>query len=135
MRVFVDSTVISAASVSPRSSSRKILERAQDRGWRLVTSLDCRTEVRRKLERRGTSGQRWWARAESRFLWASFPLTDEHPVLRAAAKANPVLMSAIIDRSALLLTNDRRSFVHLIGQRVYGVWITTPEMLMASSPR
>ena len=58
--------------------------------------------------------------------WVPDALTSKRPLLLTAAKDKPVLISALADRSKVLLTLDLGDFGPLLGTEVYGTLLTTP---------
>jgi len=58
--------------------------------------------------------------------WVPDALTSKRPLLLTASKDKPVLISALADRSKVLLTLDTGDFGLLIGTEVYGTLVTTP---------
>jgi hypothetical protein len=58
--------------------------------------------------------------------WVPDALTTKRPLLFTASKDKPVLISALADRSKVLLTLDIGDFGPLLGSEVYGMFVTTP---------
>ncbi len=58
--------------------------------------------------------------------WVPNALTSRKPLLLAASKDKPVLISALAARSDVLLTLDKADFGLMLGTLVYGMQVTTP---------
>ena len=58
--------------------------------------------------------------------WVPDALTSKRPLLLTASQDKPVLISALADRSKVLLTLDLSDFGTLLGTEVYGTLLTTP---------
>ncbi len=63
---------------------------------------------------------------QSRIEWVPNALTSKKPLLLAASKDKPVLISALAAKSEVLLTLDKRDFGILLGTTVYGMLVSTP---------
>ena len=126
MRVFLDSSVILSACGSKTSLSRLVTLLAKERGWSLVSSAYCRVETTRNVVKFGTKATEHWAGLRTKLEWVPDALTSEWPLLLAASKDKPVLISALADGSNALLTLDIGDFEVLLGTEVYGTLVTTP---------
>ncbi len=126
MRVFLDSSVILSACGSSKSLSRLITLIARERGWTLVSSAYCRAEAARNVGKFGDEATSRWTTLRAELQWVPDALTSKRPLLLTAAKDKPVLISALADRSKVLLTLDTGDFGLLIGTEVYGTLVTTP---------
>lgn len=127
MRVFLDSSVILSACGSGQSLSRLITLIAQERGWELVSSAYCRAEAARNVGKFGARATAHWDMMQrDQLAWVPNALTTKRPVLLAASKDKPVLISALAARSDVLLTLDIGDFKLLLGTEVYGMLVTTP---------
>lgn len=132
MRIFLDSSVILSACGSEKSLSRLITLVAEDRGWHLVSSAYCRSEVARNVGKFGDEATVHWTGLCTRLEWVPNALTSKRPLLLAASKDKPVLISALADQSKVLLTLDIGDFGPLLGTEVYGTLVTTPRDFLIS---
>jgi hypothetical protein len=67
-----------------------------------------------------------WDALRAELIWVPDALTTKRPLLLTAVKDKPVLISAMADRSQVLLTLDTGDFELLLGTEVYGTLVTTP---------
>ncbi|MFM8459601.1 MAG: hypothetical protein ACKOB0_11800 [Chthoniobacterales bacterium] len=126
MRIFLDSSVIISACGSEKSLSRLIWRIHTKHAWRLASSSYCRAEVARNVVKFGQSASDAWSKFRSEIDWVPNALTSERPLLLAAAKDKPVLISALAARCDALLTLDLGDFELMLGTEVYGMLVTTP---------
>lgn len=126
MRVFLDTSVILSACASGKSLSRLITELAADRGWNLVSAMYCRAETGKSIGKLGAGAVAKWPEMQSKIEWVPNALTSRKPLLLAASKDKPVLISALAARSDVLLTLDKADFELLLGTLVYGMQVSTP---------
>lgn len=126
MRVFLDSSVLLSACGSERSLARLVTLLAKERGWKLVSSEYCRVETTRNVGKFGARATTHWAGLRAMLQWVPDALTSKRPLMLTASKDKPVLISALADRSKVLLTLDIGDFEVLLGTEVYGTLVTTP---------
>jgi predicted nucleic acid-binding protein len=126
VRVFLDSSVILSACGSERSLSRLITVLAVERGWNLVSAVYCRAETVKNLAKFAPQATAHWQNLQTRIEWVPNALTTKRPLLLAASKDKPVLISALAAKPDFLLTLDARDFAILLNTEVYGVFVTTP---------
>ena len=126
MRLFLDSSVLLSAAGSERSLSRLILTFAGEWGWELVTAFYCRDETNRNVCKFGPKAEIKWKSMQSELLLLPNALTSRRPLLLAASKDKPVLISALAATSDVLLTLDQKDFGILLDTEVYGMLVTTP---------
>lgn len=131
MRIFLGSSVILSACGSEKSLSRLVTLIAKERGWKLVSSACCRAETVRNVGKFGNDATKYWSALRGRLTWVPDALTSKRPLLLTASKDKPVLISALADRSKVLLTLDTGDFGVLIGTEVYGTLVATPRELLA----
>ena len=127
MRLFLDTSVLLAASGSARGASRFVLTEAKAQGWELVSSDYCAEETRRNLPKLGRSAAAAWKNELAprvRFVRAS--LTLDKPLVFPKAKDRPVVITALAARAVWLLTLDEGDFHTKLGREVYGLRIATP---------
>jgi predicted nucleic acid-binding protein len=111
VRLFLDTSVLLAASGSGKGASRFVVTEAAARGWELVSSDYCDEETRRTLPK-------------VRFVRACVAL--DKPLVFPKAKDRPVVITALAVRSDWLLTLDEGDFHTKLGREVYGLRIATP---------
>lgn len=58
--------------------------------------------------------------------WVPDALTSKRPLLLTASKDKPVLISALADRSKVLLTLEPGDPSPLLDTKIYGTLVTTP---------
>ena len=126
MKVFLDSSVIISACGSAKSLSRLIWRIHSAHDWRLISSSYCRAEVVRNIVKFGDPAAATWSRFNCQIDWVPNALTSKRPLLIAAAKDKPVLISALAARCNVLLTLDTGDFELLLGTEVYGMLVITP---------
>jgi predicted nucleic acid-binding protein len=127
VRLFLDTSVLLAASGSSRGASRFLVVEAVAHGWVLVSSDYCEEETRRNLLKVGRGAGIAWRRnirPSVRFVRASLSL--DKPLVFPKAKDRPVVITALATRSDWLLTLDAGDFHTKLGQEVYGLRIATP---------
>lgn len=132
MRVFLDSSVIISACGSVKSLSRLIWQIHSAHGWQVISSSYCRAEVARNVVKFGDAAVEAWSQFSADLDWVPNALTSERPLLLAAAKDKPVLISALAARCDALLTLDTGDFELLLGTEVYGLLVTTPRDFLIS---
>lgn len=126
MRVFLDSSVIISACGSVKSLSRLIWQIHSAHDWQLISSSYCRAEVARNVVKFGGAAVESLSQLSADIDWVPNALTSKRPLLLAAAKDKPVLISALAARCDALLTLDTGDFELLLGTEVYGMLVTTP---------
>lgn len=126
MRVFLDSSVLLSACGSEKSLSRLVTAVAADQGWPLISAAYCRAEAARNLGKLGAGAAGRWPGLQAKVEWVPNALTSNKPLLLAASKDKPVLISALAANSDVMLTLDRGDFGPLLGTMVYGMQVSTP---------
>jgi len=127
VRLFLDTSVLLAASGSGKGASRFVVTEAAARGWELVSSDYCDEETRRNLPKVGRSAATAWKNEIAprvRFVRASVAL--DKPLVFPKAKDRPVVIAALAVRSDWLLNLDEGDFHTKLGREVYGLRIATP---------
>lgn len=127
MRLFLDSSVLLAASGSGRGASREIVVRASERGWILLTTPYVIEEVHANLPHLPPAATADWARIRPELMLMDDVLTLDRAAVFAPAKDRPILFSALA-WGQVLLTLDRADFGPLLGTTFYGLEILTPGM-------
>ena len=127
MRLFLDTSVLLAASGSAKGASRFLLSNALEHQWKLVTSDYCVEEARRNLLKIGrTAPVVWTEQIEPRVRAFSTKLVLDKPLVFPKAKDRPVVIAALETGADWLLTLDEADFHQKLGREVYGVSIATP---------
>jgi predicted nucleic acid-binding protein len=130
LKLFLDSSVLLSASGSTRSLSRLILEAAPHRRWDLVTASYCVAEVNRNVIKFGEAGILAWGKVKPKIRIVPNALVSNRPLLLAAAKDKPVLISALASESNYLLTLDIADFGIVLNTSVYGMRVATPRQFL-----
>jgi len=132
VRLFLDASVLLAASGSAKGASRLLIMKASGHGWELISSDYCEEETTRNLSKIGRSAATTWAeqiKPRVRVIAASLAL--DKPLVFPKAKDRPVVIAALEVEADWLLTLDEGDFHTKLGREVYGVSIATPgEFLM-----
>ena len=128
MILFLDTSVLLAASGSATGGARFVCRNGASQGWTLLTSGYCLQETLRNLPKISPTAAAAWE-------------TEIHPVLQLVpdalamgdralvfpkAKDRPVLITALAAEATSLLTLDRTDFHGALGQEIYGMKIRTP---------
>ena len=126
MRLFLDTSVLLAASGSSKGASRFLLQEASAHGWELISSDYCEEETRRNLPKLGRSASTAWKTItpKVRIVRADYAL--DKPLVFPKAKDRPVVITALAARAAWLVTLDEGDFHAKLGREVYGLRIATP---------
>lgn len=127
MRLFLDTSVLLAASGSRKGASRFLITEASAHSWELVSSDYCDEETRRNLPKVSRSGAiAWKNEIKPRLRFVRADLTLDKPLVFPKAKDRPVVITALASRSDWLLTLDEGDFHAKLGREVYGLRIATP---------
>jgi len=124
--VFLDSSVLLSACDSAKSLSQLITKIALDRGWRLILASYFRAKTSNNLGKLGAEASLRWPEIQAKVEWVANALTSNSPLLLAASKDKPVLISPLAAKSEVLLTLDKADFGLLLGTTVYGMAVSTP---------
>lgn len=132
MDLFLDTSVLLSACGSANGASRFIVDEAKAKDWSLISAHYCRDETRRNLHKLGEHAEDFFRKAlDKRVDWRINTLVSEDIILFEKAKDRPVLISALSESPAVLLTLDRADFHDKLGTQFYGIDIRTPgEWLM-----
>ena len=125
MRLFLDTSVLLAASGSANGASREIFRLAAKNSWTLVATPYAVEEVRRNLFHFPADAGSDWNRLLDELLLMDDVFTVDRPAVFAPAKDRPILFSALA-WADVLLTLDRGDFETLLGNEFYGLKILTP---------
>lgn len=126
MRLFLDTSVLLAATGSAKGASRFVILTAATQGWELVSSDYCAEEVRRNLPKLGPAAARAWRRLVSRLRFVRADVALDRPLVFPKAKDRPVVITDLAARAEWLLTLDEGDFHAKLGREVYGLKIATP---------
>jgi predicted nucleic acid-binding protein len=125
LKIFLDSSVALAASLSGNGASRQVFDFAARLGWQLVVSPWVLREVRDNLANKPAQATRVWAGLRGLVTIEDDELTFDWPLVFDVAKDKPVLITALACAD-VLLTLDRRDFRTLLSQSVYDLRVLTP---------
>jgi predicted nucleic acid-binding protein len=131
MRLFLDTSVLLAASGSATGASREVFHRASANGWELLATPYVIEEVLRNLPRLRPVASTDWARLRPVLLVMDDVLTLNRPVVFEPAKDRPVLFGALA-WADVLLTLDRDDFGTLLDKPFYGLLVTKPGTFLAN---
>lgn len=123
--MFLDTSVLLAASGSSRGGSREIFNRATENDWKLLTTPYVVEEVQRNLSKLPPSATTDWASLCPKLRFMDDVLTLDRPALFGVAKDRPILFSALAWAN-VLLTLDQNDFGSLMGTTFYGLLILKP---------
>jgi len=127
VRLFLDSSVLLAASGSSKGASRLLFDNAVSHGWLLLTADYCLREVEFNLPKLGKKAALSWGEIiQPALIPATARLTLDRPLIYRATKDRPVVISALSQKADYLVTLDRDDFHDLLGRSVYGLPIRTP---------
>lgn len=131
MRLFLDSSVLIAASGSARGASREVFRLAGARGWVLLSSQYVIEEVLNNLPALRVGATAEWISLRPRLAVVDDVLTLDRAAVFEPAKDRPVLFTALA-WGDVLLTLDRADFGSMIGGTFYGLKILTPAMFLGA---
>lgn len=134
MRLFLDANVLFSAAHNPDGNGRAMFLLAKKARAALISSRFAVEEAARNLKAKHPERI-----ADLDQLVASLEVSAEPgPSIVAAVatrslppKDAPILASAVVARSDVLVTGDRRHFGHLYGKSVQGVVVITPAQAVA----
>lgn len=134
MKLFLDTSVLLAASGSENGASRLLLLSADFRGWQTVSSPYCLAEVERNVAKIGPAAKQYWRRdLRGKLTLVHDCVVLDKPLTFDAVKDKPVLISAIAAECDVLLTLDRADFGVFFDHGVYGLRVMTPGMFLRRS--
>jgi hypothetical protein len=125
MKLFLDATVLLAASGSCHGASREIFRIAPFNGWTLLTTPYVLEETVRNLPTLPLAASADWIRLRRQLVICDDVLTLDRPVVFPVTKDRPVLFSALA-WADVLLTLDRNDFGTLLGNEFYGLPVLKP---------
>jgi hypothetical protein len=125
VRLFLDTSVLLAASGSAAGASREIFRRAFANEWALVTTPYVIEEVLRNLPNFPAAASADWARLRPGLLIMDDVLILDRPAVFPAGKDRPILFSALA-WADILLTLDRGDFGGMMEKPFYGLLVMKP---------
>ena len=127
MKVFLDTSVLLSACGSSKGASRYVVENADSKDWELVSSLYCREETLRNLCKLASdAGNYFSVRIERGIKWKTDVVVWDRIVMFPKAKDRPVILTALAEQCAVLLTLDCVDFQKSVGGQFYAMAIRTP---------
>lgn len=103
-----------------------------DRGWHLVSAIDCQAETNRSISKLGPEAAATRPKPRRKIEWVPNALSTTRPLLLTASKDKPVLISALAVSCDVLLTPDKGDFGILLGTTVYGMMVCTPREFLSA---
>lgn len=125
MKIFLDSSVLLAASGSAHGASRAVFDLQQAVGWTLLYSPYVRSEVKDNLTFLDTHALSSWLALSKKLNLVDDSLVMDWPVVFSPAKDRPILFTALA-YADILLTLDRGDFGPLMEIGFYGLQIMKP---------
>lgn len=129
MRLFLDTSVLLAASGSARGASREIFRRASAKHWILIATPYVLEEVLRNLTDLPPSASGDWAALRPEVLIMDDVLTLDRPAVFEVPKDRPVLFSALA-WADVLLTLDEGDFGGFMDRPFYGLFVLRPGVFL-----
>jgi len=129
VRLFLDTSVLLAASGSATGASCEIFRRARANKWVLIATPYVIEEVLRNLSTFPPGASIQWAGLRSELLLMDDVFTLDRPVVFHAAKDRPILFSALA-WADILLTLDRGDFGQLMSAPFYGLLVIKPGVFL-----
>jgi hypothetical protein len=129
VRLFLDTSVLLAASGSERGASREIFRLASLNGWVLLATPYVVEELLTNLPRLPARATADWAWLRPNLIIMDDVLTLDRAAVFEPAKDRPILFSALA-WAEVLLTLDRQDFGALLGGAFYGLDILTPGVFL-----
>lgn len=130
MKLFLDTSVLLAASGSAKGASRAVFHFASEAGWTLISSPYVLNEVVRNLSKLPVSATKEWIRLRRQLDVVDDVITSHLAVVFSASKDRPVLLTALAS-SDFLLTLARDDFAKFLGSQFYGLNVRIPSEFLA----
>ena len=125
MTLFLDTSVLLAASGSSKGASREIFRLAPKQQWTLITIPYVLEEVTRNLKNLPHDASADWVRLRRQLTIEDNVLSLDRPTTLGSAKDRPILFSALA-WADVLLTLDSKDFGELLGGDFYGLPVLRP---------
>lgn len=126
MRLFIDTSVLLAASGSAKGASRFLFQQSKALGWQLQTSAYCVEETERNIRKLGAQAATDWRSLLPQLTLVPIELAYDQMLVFPKAKDRPVLLSALGAEADVLLTLDEADFQRVVGEQVYRLAIRSP---------
>jgi predicted nucleic acid-binding protein len=127
VRLFLDTSVLLAATGSATGASRAVFDLAPGNGWTLLSSRYCVAEAQSNLHKVSRSASSVWRAAiRPSIQIVSDSVVLDKPLVFTKAKDKPVLITALASESSFLLTLDRRDFGPFMSRPTYGLRVILP---------
>lgn len=128
MKLFLDTSVLLAASESPLGASREIFLRAESNDWTLVATLSLLHEVSQNLRDLSSHARFDW-RVLRRQLVVIEDVSFKQAGVVGAANGSPILLSAVASADALV-TLDESEFGSLMQTSFHELVILRPGIFL-----
>jgi len=125
VKIFLDTSVLLAASISDQGASRVVFQLASPSRWVLLTSPYAVNEVLKNLPKFSAEASASWIHLRRQLVLVDDVVSLDRPVIFAASKDRPILFTALA-WSQVLLTLDRKDFGDLLGGQFYGLFVHLP---------
>ena len=125
MRLFLDTSVLLAASGTGQGASRFLIHQANAQNWALVSSDYC-AEVGR------SAAEAWSSIVSPAVEFTAVRVALDRPLVFPKAKDRPVVISALAAQCEWLLKLDAKDFQWNLGHQIYGMAISTPGKFLLS---
>ena len=125
MNLFLDSSVLLAASGSASGASGTVFQFAPQNSWALLVSRYVLSEVARNLRLLSPAAIEDWQRLRPHLRVVDDVLSLDRPTIFPASKDRPILFTALA-WADVLLTLDRGDFNTVIGRQFYGLAVLVP---------
>lgn len=125
MRLFLDTSVLLAASGSAKGASREVFRLATPNQWTLVATPYVLSEVENNLPGLPPTARTDWDRLQTELLVMNDVLTVDRLAVFDVPKDRPILFSALA-WADVLLTLDQADFGKLLGTAFYNLAILAP---------
>ena len=123
----MDSSVLLAAAGSATGASRAVFDLAATNQWTLITSRYCVAETLKNIGKLSpTAATHWEHSLAARLTVAPDAVAIRKPLAFSKGKDKPILITALAETCAALLTLDRKDFATLLDTLVYGLHVCTP---------
>jgi hypothetical protein len=125
VRLFLDTSVLLAASGSARGSSRALFHLSAKAGWTLMSSPYAIAETLKNLPKFPVTATASWVVLRPQLTIVDDVVSLNRPAVFSAGKDRPILFAALA-WSQVLLTLDRQDFTGLLGRKFYELRIRLP---------
>jgi predicted nucleic acid-binding protein len=130
VKLFLDTSVLLAASASESGASRAIFQMSAAQRWILMASPWVVGEVTRNLLKFPAAVTSHWLRLRPQLVLVDDVVSLNRVLVFPVSKDRPVLLSALAS-SNVLITLDRADFVGALGDQCYGMPILLPYDFLA----